>query len=273
MFEWYCVEERGTFTMYYQKMKEERKRLQEAIRHCDELLQTLPEGTLYCVQDGNREKWYHKIDGKEKYIPKTNQLQAARLAYKRYLIAQKQDLKQELCAVEAFLEKYPQEYETQTLLDNHRYQPLLQVFLSPRNEALKRWAEGPYDQNPYKPEGKIHCIHPGLSVRSKAEAMIASRLQTHRIPFRYECILYIAGRSVYPDFTIRHPKTGELYYWEHLGLLEDPAYSRRAGEKITLYANGGIYINRNLLLTDETRQNPLSVSEIDKVISDYFLCA
>jgi hypothetical protein len=180
---------------------------------------------------------------------------------------------EEHASLEAFLEKYPQEYETQTLLDNHRYQPLLQVFLSPRNEALKRWEEGPYEQNPYKPEGKIHCIHPGLSVRSKAEAMIASRLQTHRIPFRYECILYIAGRPVYPDFTIRHPDTGEPYYWEHLGLLEDPAYSRRAGEKITLYANGGIYINRNLILTDETRQNPLSVSEIDKVISDYFLCA
>lgn len=259
--------------MYYQKMKEERNRLRQAICHCDELLQTLPEGTLYCVQDGNREKWYHKIDGKEKYIPKANQLQAARLAYKRYLIAQKKDLKRELCAVDAFLEKYPQEYEAQAFMEDHRYQPLIQVFLSPRNEVLKRWAEEPYEQNPYKPEGKIHRIYPGLSVRSKAEAMIASRLHSYQIPFRYECIMYLGGKAVYPDFTIRHPETGELYYWEHLGLLEDPAYSQRAGEKITQYANAGFYVNRNLILTDETRRHPLTLDEIDKVIGDYFLCA
>lgn len=259
--------------MYYEKMERERERLLAEIQRCENLLRTLPEGTIYCVKDGKWDKWYHKIDGKEKYIPKKNQLHAARLAYKQYVLAQKKDLQQELNAVDAFLDKYPKKYATQDLLKKHAYQSLLQVFLRPADQALQNWAQAPFEQNPYRPENKVHRVSTGLSVRSKSEAMIASRLQIHRIPFRYECILYINGRPVYPDFTIRHPQTGETYYWEHLGLLEEPAYSQRAGEKITLYANGGIYINRSLILTDETRQNPLSMSEIDKVISDYFLCA
>ncbi len=259
--------------MYYEKMKEERERLLAEIQRCENLLKKLPEGTIYCVEDGKWDKWYHKIDGKEKYIPKTNQLHAARLAYKRYVIAEKHDLQQELSAVDAFLHKYPKQYETQALLNRRSYQPLLKVFLSPRDQTLKQWAEEPYEQNPYKPEGKIHLIYPGLSVRSKAEAMIASRLHSHKIPFRYECVLYLGGRPVYPDFTIRHPETGETYYWEHMGLLEDPTYSQRAGEKITRYAKAGFYINRSLIITDETRSAPLSLGEIDKVILDYFLCA
>ena len=259
--------------MFYQKMLQEKDRLAQKIQDNQKLIAALPEGSFYSVKNGSWVKWYQNIEGNCIYIPKSNQLHAARLAYKRYLLAEIQELQQKLEAVEAYLQKYPQKTPTQDLLNNPAYQPLLQVFLRPEDQVLQTWAQAPFDQNPYRPEGKIHPVSSHLSVRSKSEAMIASRLQIHRIPFRYECVLYINGRPVYPDFTIRHPETGELYYWEHLGLLEDPAYSQRAGEKITLYASGGIYINRNLILTDETRKNPLSISEIDNVIEDYFLCA
>lgn len=62
--------------------------------------------------------------------------------------------------------------------------------------------------------------------------MIASYLYIKKIPFRYECALYLNGVLVFPDFTIRHPKTGEVYYWEHFGLIDQPSYVKRTMEKI-----------------------------------------
>ena len=40
--------------------------------------------------------------------------------------------------------------------------------------------------------------------------------QLFNIPFRYECALTLGNTTVYPDFTIMHPNTGELIYREHL---------------------------------------------------------
>ncbi|MFQ8777759.1 MAG: hypothetical protein ACLR78_10425 [Roseburia sp.] len=63
-------------------------------------------------------------------------------------------------------------------------------------------------------------------MRSKSEAMIAMLLHLNAIPYRYECALSLGGVTLFPDFTIRHPVTGVLYYWEHFGLMDDPAYAK-----------------------------------------------
>lgn len=39
----------------------------------------------------------------------------------------------------------------------------------------------------------------------------------HNEAFRYECLLKLGDSAYYPDFTIKHPKTGKTYYWEHFG--------------------------------------------------------
>ena len=59
--------------------------------------------------------------------------------------------------------------------------------------------------------------------------MIAMLLHLNAIPYRYECALSLGGVTLFPDFTIRHPGTGALYYWEHFGLMDDPAYAKNAG--------------------------------------------
>ncbi len=259
--------------MFYQKMLEERQRIVDKIRENQQIIDTLPAGNLSCARNGKWVKWYQIIDGERIYIPKTDQLRGAQLAYKKYLQAENADFNRQLQAIDAYLKRYEPHRNVEKLLGNEAYQPLLQVFLTPTTDAFRKWAEEPYEQNPYNPERKIHRIHQGLAVRSKSEAMIATRLYTNNIPFRYECALYLNQKKVYPDFTIRHPVTGALYYWEHLGLLEDPTYSERTGRKIELYAKAGLYINRNLLITSEEQSKPLSVDEIDKMIADYFLCA
>ena len=41
--------------------------------------------------------------------------------------------------------------------------------------------------------------------------------------------------TIYPDFTIRHPMTGETFYWEHFGIMDDSQYCNNALSKLQRY--------------------------------------
>ena len=47
-------------------------------------------------------------------------------------------------------------------------------------------------------------------------------------------------RTRYPDFTISDAARGVTYYWEHLGLLDDPQYRARWQRKLEEYQAAGI---------------------------------
>ncbi len=253
--------------MFYDKMLQEKQRLTNLIEENKKKIQLLPEGSFYCVESEAYQKWYKKIKGcPQQYISKKDQEYAARLAYKRFLETQNADLEQELTAVNKFLENFPTTNKSQALLEKKGYQDLICKFFKPLNQELREWEHGHFTQNPYRPEGRIHHVRPGLSVRSKSEALIATQLHIHRIPFRYECALQIEGKNYYPDFTIRHPETGETFYWEHLGLLDNAAYTERAAQKMQIYAKANIYLNKNLILTSEGAGHPLTVQDIEKSI-------
>lgn len=71
-------------------------------------------------------------------------------------------------------------------------------------------------------------------VRSKSEAIIANMLADRNIPFRYEESLYAADGTMYlPDFTVTF--RGEDFYWEHLGMLNNPAYNAHWTKKKAWY--------------------------------------
>jgi len=48
------------------------------------------------------------------------------------------------------------------------------------------------------------------------------------------------GRVRYPDFTIADHASGITFYWEHLGMLEDPSYRSRWERKRAEYIAAGI---------------------------------
>lgn len=80
-----------------------------------------------------------------------------------------------------------------------------------RGEALfSRYFRGDYLKHPENLKNKIGKNE---FVRSKSEAIIGKVLRMNYIPFRYECPIILNGVTIYPDFTIRHPKTGETYYF------------------------------------------------------------
>lgn len=95
-------------------------------------------------------------------------------------------------------------------------------------------------------------------------------LFTAKIPHRYECELCLGNTIIYPDFTLRHPRTGDTYYWEHFGLMDNPAYCRTMANKLELYTKNGIIPSINLITTYETDNHPLSPETINRTIETYF---
>ena len=96
-------------------------------------------------------------------------------------------------------------------------------------------------------------------------------LYTNRISYHYEELIQLGNKTIAPDFTIKHPTTGEIFYWEHFGMMDDPAYVKNACDKIRLYSLNGIIPSKQLILTYETKDYPLSPNEVKKIIGDYFL--
>lgn len=96
-------------------------------------------------------------------------------------------------------------------------------------------------------------------------------LHTNKIPFRYECILHLGNTTIFPNFTIRHPKTGKVFYWEHFGLIDNTAYCQNMHSKLQLYTSHGIMPSIQLIATFETQSHPLCSEMVEKIIEYYFL--
>lgn len=89
--------------------------------------------------------------------------------------------------------------------------------------------------------GLIHRTERGDLVRSKSELVIADKLHARGLAYAYEQPLALVNGHVrYPDFTIADHARGVTFYWEHLGLLDDPGYLSRWHRKRQEYLTAGI---------------------------------
>lgn len=248
----------------YQKLETQIKDIQEQIR-------SLPAGELCCASNGKYQKWYHLLNNTQVYIPKRNREFAELLAYKKYLYALLDDLSQEKHALQLYLRKHPVFSKSKDLLLHPEYNCLLHNTFQSQSEELIAWSQAPYDHNPKYPENLIHKSCSGNLLRSKSETIIDMMLYIHKIPFRYECALNLDNTTVFPDFTIRHPVTGDYYYWEHFGMMDNPSYSSNTFSKLQLYISHGILPFKNLITTHETTDTPLDIQTVERIIKLYFL--
>lgn len=267
------MKDEEVITTLYNKISKENQRLHQQIISLQKTLDDFPKGKLICCHHGKYCKWYQSDGQNRTYIPKTNRSLAEQLAVKKYLSCVLEDLSHEKKALDSYLKHHrPASEKAEHLLTEiPGYVELLSPYFKPISQDLHDWMLTPYDKNPKNPEHLIHKTNCGHLVRSKSEAMIDSLLYTNRIPFRYECALCLDNAILYPDFTIRHPHTGELYYWEHFGLMDNPTYCKNVSGKLQTYISHGIIPSIHLITTYETQENPLSTDVIHKIIEHYFL--
>lgn len=83
--------------------------------------------------------------------------------------------------------------------------------------------------------------------------------------------LVLKNTFFYPDFTIRHPRTGAVYYWEHFGMMDNQDYINNSCIKLRTYCENGIVPSVNLILTYETMEHPLGIDDVEWLVSRYFM--
>lgn len=223
-----------------------------------------------CARNGNYYKWYRSNGKKKSYIPKSKRHLAQQLAQKTYLSNLLEDKLCEKEALQFYLKHHSNFPKAEQILQIPEYRELLEDYFMSFSEEQKRWCQAHYEKNPAYPEKLIHQSSSGNFVRSKSECMIDTMLYIKQIPFRYECALQLGEATVYPDFTILHPRTGKIYYWEHFGMMDKPEYAQKAFSKQNLYAMNGIIPSHQLIVTYETSENPLGSNEIEQIIEKYF---
>ena len=128
------------------------------------------------------------------------------------------------------------------------------------------------------PPGKEKEVLPGFhphsadaaEYRSKSEEIIALVLQSNGYRFMYECEI-VANQRVYkPDFTIMDPRTNQLVYFEHFGQPDQPGYYEKMVRKLIDYWYEGIRIGKNLIVTFETKNEPLTTAQVQMALDQFF---
>lgn len=258
--------------MIHERMLSEQMKLENQIHEIKAKLEHLPDGKLVCSHSGKYAKWFQSDGHTKVYIPKQDRKLAEALATKKYLSLQLEDLENEKRAIDFYLRHSSLYGKAQNLLkEESEYQHLLTPYFKPLSEELYQWQNASYEKSPLYPEQLIHNNGFGNAVRTKSEAMIEMVLHINRIPYRYECALHLGEMTLYPDFTIRHPETGKTYYWEHFGMMDNPAYSKKVFGKQQQYALHGIVPSLQLITTYETKTNPLTMETIQKLVQQYFV--
>ena len=143
-------------------------------------------------------------------------------------------------------------------------------------DSVEEWRREVFmENNPIKFEKAFRTSN-GEMVRSKSELIIAEALKALKVPYIYERPFraYMTGygkANIFPDFTCFNKRTGKTYYWEHLGLMDNPEYASKNMRKILDYSKEGVYPGTELILSFETADVPLSTEYIRALIRKYLL--
>lgn len=247
-----------------------------------------PSGRLRVSIDGRRTRYYHvKTAGeKECYLRRSERRTAEALAQKEYDQQVLKSLCEERKRLAALRDFYraagsghdgegdffsgPEELIWSSL------HPARQALVTPAvpddTSFVKEWMSEEYEKKGFDENAVDFLASGDIRVRSKTEWMIAEMLKKENIPFYYEKPLKLRGAGIiHPDFTVLNVRTRQTFYWEHMGLLDDPDYRERALERIVQYEMNGYYPGKSLLLTHETSARPVRPRILEKIIETYLI--
>ena len=244
-----------------------------------------PEGSLLCQENHGKNQFLHytEKDGKKhrKVITKDIDLQKA-LAQKEFARRSLEILNKDIEILRQAINSI-QPFDPNEILKSmgNGYQKLpTDYFFNPNKlvtslnlngeikakiDRHREWGRQPYKQSAYREEEKTNRTSKGLLVRSKSEVLIIEMLyKWYDMPHRYEQEQTINGIIIDPDLTFEDA-FGELFYWEHLGMMDDERYAERNFRKLKKYYSAGLIPGDNLILSFD-RQGKIDMSYIDSII-------
>ena len=262
-------------------LHERLKKLQEILAAKTKNKSKMPQGHLRIAQRKGRFQFYHYIvpdNKKGLYIPKSKMAFAQSLAQKDYDINLINALQKEIEAIKHYLiqtksgEAIPNLYKKLCLVRQSLVEPV--TFTNQQYKDL--WQNEAYSKNAFMETNLNMDTSRGEKVRSKSEVIIADTLFRLGVPYHYEFPLKLSSgngtkTTVLPDFLCLNVRTRKEFYWEHFGMMDDPEYAQKSVSKINFYTQNGIFPGKNLIITMETKNSPLKIRDLEKVIKEFLL--
>lgn len=267
----------------YSQLQNKVRVLEKILAQKKKDLENAPEGSLR-VTICNKNKQFYWVkktlapqnasaDAKKKsqngvYISHSKMDFARQLAQKEYDADSIEAIETELTLIKNYLKKSRFSTILQSKLPVRKLE-LVEPLTLDDETYVREWLQILYQQKEIKPGQKSFPTSSGLLVRSKSEVIIAEMLQKNGIPFRYEQKLRLSAFNVHPDFVCLNVRTRKEFAWEHLGMLDDSDYSKMAAEKLHYYQKSGYFPGKNLIITTESQDFPLSSELVQEVIEQY----
>lgn len=142
---------------------------------------------------------------------------------------------------------------------------------------------------PLHPEHLTHRTAEGFMVRSKSEVVIINSVFVRGIAHLYEPLIAIrpktkeydgdgvflnqpSGKEILlaPDLLLQSPSDGQIYLWEHFGMLAQPRYFQHFCDKLGDYIAAGFTPGNNLIITSDTVDGDLDSYSIERLLDVYF---
>lgn len=240
----------------------------------EQALLDAPKGTLRISHNKKRIQYFQIEDPKDStgsYIRQQNLQLAQALAQKDYNKKVLRAANQELLAIRKYCATVPK-LKAEDIYEamNEDRRDLVTPFQESEARFVQNWLSVPYQGKGFDESAPRLYTAKEERVRSKSEIIIADALERESIPYRYECPLSLPGTGkIYPDFTVLHVQKRKELYWEHLGMMDDPAYVENALLKIATYEKNGIFPGENLILTYETKETPINQKHVLLIIRHY----
>lgn len=258
-------------------LKQEKKELEGIVRRAKKRMETAPKGHLRVRKGEDIVEYYYRAENEHwncngRYMKKSERELVSRIAQRDYDIRIIKSAEERIKAIKKFMEKY-KNTKIEILYDkiNPNRRELLQDVELSDAEYIKEWLSVEYEGKVLADEMQEIITERGERVRSKSEKIIADKLYSLGIPYRYEYPLGLDGNvKVYPDFTIlKMPERKEVYL-EHFGMMDDEEYVEKALFKLSNYERNDIFLGVNLFITYETGKRPINTRALDKMLRQIF---
>ena len=245
---------------FIEALKREQKRilrladLTADVEKCDEL------GVLILNRRGSKTYCYKRDDEVAKrYIGMADSEAAKQFVRNRYLKEKRSRIITDQQLVEKMMREY-QDYSFEAVMAAlpASYKAIAnEDFNDQRYEEIKAWANADYPVNPAPFSNAEIYARDGRRVRSKGEGLHLNTLLDLGIPYRYDCLMKFKDqngriRELSPDVLIQC-FNHQLVIIEHAGMLSDPAYAVRFGEKCHIYLQNGFVLGKNFFVTSDDK--------------------
>lgn len=250
------------------KLIKEKRILEEILNKARKNNDETKLGHLKIKQKKGKPEYY--CDGK--YLKKDQLDIAKRIAQRDYDESMIRKAEERVKVIEKFLKEYDKTSLKTLYKDTNEYRK--QLIVAPiisDEEYIKNWQSVEYKGKNFEEDMPEIYTNKGERVRSKSEKIIADKLYSLEIPYRYEYPLMLSGNvKVYPDFTILKMPEREEVYLEHFGMMDDSGYVDKALFKLSTYERNGIYLGVNLFITYETSKTILNTRTLDGFMRKLF---